>query len=75
MQVIAQFLNGKQTILDVEPSDSIAVVKDKIFDQEGIPSDQTRLVFAGKQLDDDLILEDIGVKELSIMFLLVRTRC
>ena len=74
MQIFCKTITGKTFALDVTSTQTVADLKTKLHEKEGLPTDQIRLVFGGKELQDDRALSDYNIKKMNTVNLLLRLR-
>lgn len=73
-QIIVKNLTGKSIPLDVQSTTKISEIKQMINSKENIPVDQQRLIFSGKQLEDNNTLGDYAISEAATLHLVLRLR-
>ena len=72
--IFVKTLTGKFITMEVDPFDTIKIVKTKIQDKEGIPPAQQRLICGGKQLEDDYTLSHYKIHSEDTLYLVLRLR-
>ncbi|KAJ2899309.1 Ubiquitin-like protein 1 [Zalerion maritima] len=74
MLIKVRTLTGKEIELDIEPTDKVSAIKERVEEKEGIPPVQQRLIYSGKQMADDKTATDYQLEGGSTLHLVLALR-
>ncbi|KAF2346356.1 Ubiquitin domain [Trinorchestia longiramus] len=74
MLIKVKTLTGKEIEIDIEPTDKVERIKERVEEKEGIPPPQQRLIFSGKQMNDEKTAADYKVQGGSVLHLVLALR-
>jgi len=74
MMIKVKTLTGKEIEIDIEPNDTIERIKERVEEKEGIPPIQQRLIFAGKQMNDEKVAKEYNIEGGSVLHLVLALR-
>eukprot|EP00037_Helgoeca_nana_P038169 m.19234 g.19234 ORF g.19234 m.19234 type:complete len:76 (+) comp9897_c0_seq1:178-405(+) len=74
MLIKVKTLTGKEIEIDVEPTDTVIRIKERVEEKSGIPPDQQRLIFTGKQMADDQDIKFYKVTGGAVLHLVLALR-
>ena len=74
MKIFVTTLTGRSITMEVHPEDTIANVKAKVQDKEGISPEDQRLLYRGQQLEDEYTIDDYQIDKNSTLHLVMRLR-
>eukprot|EP00039_Didymoeca_costata_P018669 m.334483 g.334483 ORF g.334483 m.334483 type:complete len:79 (+) comp17360_c0_seq1:143-379(+) len=74
MQIKVKTLTGKVIAIDIEPTDTVKRIKERVEEKQGIPPEQQRLIFQGKQMGDDKTAESFKIVGGSTLHLVLALR-
>ncbi len=72
--IFIKTLTGRTITVEAKPNSSIAEIKAKIKEKEGVPVDQQRLIFQDRQLEDNATISDYNIQADSTLYLMLRLR-
>ncbi|VDL62650.1 unnamed protein product [Hymenolepis diminuta] len=74
MLIKVKTLVGKEIEIDIDQTDKIERIKERIEEKEGIPPPQQRLIFSGKQMNDEKTVQEYKIQGGSVLHLVLALR-